>query len=128
MVIEKKEEESIIGLQTRDVISVEHAAGLLRIIISGVTLKDLGWDGIPKIKIRHIILFQIFEHTNNGQVKMRSQEKTRDKDKRETRRSKELELTEKSEEEMRFDSVIDKGIHRTDPFVITSSVVINFAT
>ena len=62
---------------------------------------------------------------------MRSQEKTRDKDKRETRRSKELELTEKSEEEMRFDSVIpgiDKGIHCTDTFVITSSVVINFAT
>ena len=27
-----------------DVISVEHAAGLLRIMISGVTLKDLGWD------------------------------------------------------------------------------------
>ena len=110
---------------------MEHAAGLLRIriIISGVTLKDLGWDGIPKIKIRHIlILFQIFEHTNNGQVKMRSQEKTRDKDKRETRRSKELELTEKSEEEMRFDSVIDKGLHCSDPFVITSSVEINFAT
>ena len=108
---------------------MEHAAGLLRIESSSLGSRSRIWGGMGSQKLKFgVILFQIFEHTNNGQVKMRSQEKTRDKDKRETRRSKELELTEKSEEEMRFDSVIDKGIHCTDPFVITSSVVINFAT